>query len=350
MKILVYEGPKQLVVKEIDDLIINEDEMKIKTMYSGISHGTEMNVYRGIAPFFTRTKDSTTNLFRDATQNEKWKYPINSCDEGVWYMGYANVGKVVEIGKKIKKIKVGDIVYSNAPHQSQVVKKEDEVIKLPENIKPETGIFFTNLMTAYNGILDTEIKLGDTLVVSGLGILGQLVSQMAKKSGAFKVYGIDLNEKRINTAIKNGIDKGYNPTKNKDIAMEIRKQTNNRGADCVIEVTGNQKALNEAIRIASPDTTITALGWYQGQCINLNLSEEFHHNRITIKSSQTGNINPSIRHMWDDKRKQDTCIKLLGQLNLENLITHKISFDNVAKAYDMIDNSDKQVIQIVLTY
>ena len=268
----------------------------------------------------------------------------------VFGMGYANVGKVIEVGKNIKNIKIDDIVYSNAPHQSQVIKKENEVIKLPKSIKPEIGIFFTNLMTAYNGILDTNIKLGDTLVVSGLGVLGQLVAQMAKKSGAFNVFGIDLLEKRIDTALINGLDKGYNAKTCDDIALKIRKETNNLGADAVIEVTGNQKALNEAIRIAASDTTITALGWYQGQCVNLNLSEEFHHNRISINCSQTGAINPSIRHMWDYKRKEETCLKLLEQLKFDNLITHKIPYENLAKAYEMIDSNDKDIIQVVLTY
>jgi len=350
MKIMVYEGPKQIVVKEVEDFKINDNEIKIKTLYSGISHGTEMNVYRGIAPFFTRTNDDKYHLFRDASMSEKWSYPIRSCDEGVWYMGYSNVGRVIETGKDVLNIKVDDIVYSNAPHQSIAVKKENEVIKLPETIKPEWGIFYTNLLTAFNGILDTHIKLGDTVVISGLGVLGQLTAQMAKMSGALNVFGIDLLEKRLNIALKNGVTKVFNPTDDIDIAKEIRKLTNNKGADALIEVTGNQRALNEAIRIVAPDTTITALGWYQGQCNSINLSEEFHHNRITIRSSQTGAINPNIRHMWDNKRKEDICMNLLEKLQLDNLITNVIDFENVAKAYEMIDNKNKDIIQVILKY
>lgn len=350
MRIMVYEGPKKLVIKEIDDLIINKDEIRIKTLYSGISHGTEMNVYRGVAPFFNRTNDGDVHLFRKASDNEKWDYPIKSCDPGVWYMGYASVGKVIEIGSDIKNIKVGDIVYSNAPHQSQVIKNENEVVKLPSGINPEFGIFYTNLITAFNGILDTRIKLGDNVAVSGLGVLGQLVVQMAKLSGASNVFGIDLVPKRLEIALKNGADKVFNPLKVDDVAYAIRKETNNMGTDAVIEVTGNQKALNEAIRIAAPDTVVTALGWYQGPSSSLMLSDEFHHNRITIRSSQTGNIDPKIRHMWDNERKEKICLDLLSKLELENLITHKIPFEDATIAYEMIDRLDKDIIQVVLTY
>ncbi len=350
MKIMVYEGPKKLVISEVDNLLINEDEMRIKTLFSGISHGTEMNVYRGLAPFFNRTNDGDLHLFRKANDSEKWDYPIKSNDSGVWYMGYASVGKVIEVGANIKNIKVGDIVYSNAPHQSEVIKKENEVVKLPKGIKPEWGVFYTNLITAYNGILDTRIKLGDNVAVSGLGVLGQLVVQMAKLSGATNVFGIDLLSKRLETALKNGADKVFNPLEVDDVAYAIRKETNNLGTDAVIEVTGNQRALNEAIRIAAPDTVVTALGWYQGPSTNLMLSDEFHHNRITLRSSQTGAIDPKIRHMWDNERKEKICLDLLSKLELENLITHKIPFDDVAKAYDMIDKLDKDIIQVVLTY
>lgn len=349
MKIMIYDGPRQLRVEEIPDLPLGENQIRVQTMYSGISHGTEMNVYRGVAPFFRR-KHGEGRLFRDAETKEKWTYPIRSCDLGVWYMGYANVGKVIETGSGVKDLKVGDIVYSQSPHQSQLVIDRHAAMKLPGNIKPEHGVFFTNLMTTFNGILDTRIKLGDTVVVSGLGLLGQLVMQMSKMSGAFRAIGIDLFEKRLEVALENGADGVYNPKTCEDIAYEVRKQTEMKGADAVIEVSGSAKALKEAIRIAAPDTTITALGWYQGQCTDLDLSEEFHHNRITIRSSQTCYIDPQITHMWDNDRKVKTCIELLGKLKLDNLITHRIPYDNVASAYKMIDKDPKDVIQAVLTY
>ncbi len=350
MKVMVYNGPRQLTVENTPELPVKENEVRIQTICSGISHGTEMNVYRGIAPFFRRKYDPETRLFCDAEEGEIWQYPIKSNDPGVWYMGYANVGRVIEAGPGVSYIKAGDLVYSSAPHQSEAVKAESEVIKLPEGLKPEYGVFFTNLMTTFNGILDSHIKLGDTVVVSGLGVLGQLVAQMAKMSGAFKVYGIDMFELRLNAALENGCDKVFNATEGMDIAKEVRKLTNGRGADVVIEATGNSKALNEAIRIAAPETCVTALGWYQGMVKNLDLSEEFHHNRIGIKQSQTNHVDPALRHLWDEGRRAEACFSILQSLRLDNLITQSIPFDEISKAYEMVDNCPEQAIQIVITY
>lgn len=350
MKIMVYNGPRQLSIEEVPSLPMKENEVRIQTLYSGISHGTEMSVYRGVAPFFRRKYDPETRLFVDANVTEKWEYPIKSCDGGVWYMGYANVGKIIEVGSKVKEFEIGDIVCSAAPHQSEVIKAEADVIKLPEGIKPEYGVFFTNLMTTYNGILDSHIKLGDTVVVSGLGVLGQLAAQMVKMNGAFKVYGIDMLETRLNAAIENGCDKVFNPQKSADIAKEIRRLTNNKGADVVIEVTGNSKALNEAIRIAAPETSVIALSWYQGMLKDVDLSEEFHHNRIGIKQSQTNSMDPAFSHLWNYNRRVESCKRILGGLKLDNLITHRIPYDEVGRAYEIVDKNPEQAIQVIITY
>lgn len=350
MKIMTYTGPRRLVVSEIEAPPIAEDEVRVQTLFSGISHGTEMNVYRGQAPFFRRKLDGSVRLFRPAAEREKWAYPIRSCDPGVWYMGYANVGKVIEVGSGVRAVQVGDIVYAHAPHQSQIVKKEADLVKLPSSVNPEHAVFFTNLMTTFNCILDASIKLGDVVVVSGLGVLGQLLVQLARLSGAFRVYGVEVFEKRADVALLNGADAVFNPRLCEDVAHEIRKLTNGRGADITIEASGNDKALNEAIRIAAPDTSVIALGWYQGPCHNLDLSEEFHHNRISIRCSQTGSVNPCLRHMWDFERKKQVVLELMPKLRLDNLITHRIPYDQVAEAYEMIDQNPGETIQVVLTY
>ncbi len=77
MKIMVYEGPGKLKVEEVNDFSIKEDEVRMKSLYSGISHGTEMNVYKGTASFFRRKRDGRTKLFLDAKTEEslhEWRF------------------------------------------------------------------------------------------------------------------------------------------------------------------------------------------------------------------------------------------------------------------------------------
>lgn len=348
MKAIMYEGPRQLKVIDMPVLPMGDKQIRLKSICSGVSHGTEMNVYRGLAPFFRKKQDPVTRLFLKAEEDETWEYPIRSFDPGVWYMGYASVGEVVEVGKEVYNVKAGDIVVCSAPHQEENVINAADAVVLPKDIAPEAGILFTNLITAYNGVMDTHITLGDVVVVSGLGVLGQLVVQMSRMSGAHKVYGIDVIEKRRKAALENGCDEVFNP-KETDVALEIRRRTNNRGADKVIEVSGNAGALNEAVRIAAPETTVTALAWYQGALSDVNLSEEFHHNRIGIKQSQTGAVDPAFSNLWDYPRRVETCLDILRHLKTENLMT-SYAYKDIAKAYQVIDQKPDEVIQVMLKY
>ena len=351
MKVLQYDGPRDLKVVQAADLgPIGENDVRIQSLFSGVSHGTEMNIYRGFAPFYRRKMDGATRLFVPAEEKEVWQFPVRSCDDGVWYMGYSNVGRITEVGANVNNVKIGDIVQTDGPHQTQVIRPGRACIKIPDGVKPEYGIFFTNLMTAYNGLLDTDIKLGDTIVVSGMGVLGQLVAQMAKRSGALQVICVDVEEKRLNIAKENGADYVINPKTCADVAMEVKKLTQNRGADAVIEVSGNQKALNEAIRMVVPDGIVTALGWYQGTCQALDLSEEFHHNRVTLRCSQTGGVRPSILNAWNYERKVSTCQKLLGILRFDNLLTPVLPYDEAPKGYQAIDNCDPEIVQVAFRY
>lgn len=348
MKAMMYEGPKSLKVIEVENLPMTADQIRVKSLYSGISHGTEMNIYRGMAPQFRKKQDPETRLFLDATEEETYGYPTRSCDPGVWWMGYAVVGEVIETGSNVTTVSVGDIVACNAPHQEENVVNASDAFILPKHIPAESGVLLTNLATAYNGIMDTHINLGDTVVVSGLGVIGQLLVQMAKMSGAHKVYGIDGLELRRKAALENGCDEVFDPI-GTDVAMEIRKRTNNRGADKVIEASGNARALHEAIRIAAPDTTITALAWYQGALSAVDLSEEFHHNRIGIKQSQTGAMDPAFSNLWNYQRRMETCVRILEKLKTDNLFT-EFAYDNLAEAYQVVDKNPQSVIQAVLTY
>lgn len=110
------------------------------------------------------------------------------------------------------------------------------------------------------------------------------------------------------------------------------------------------KALGNAIRMAGNDTVVTALGRYRGYCDRLNLSEEFHHNGITLRSSQTCMTDPAISQMHNEERKKETRIELLSKLKIDYLVTHRIPFEVTARAYALTDLHPEELIQVILTY
>lgn len=348
MKEITYTAPKTLCVTEAPSLPLAPDHVRIATMYSGISHGTEMNIYRGNAPQWTKVKDDRSNLFIDPPAGQHaWTYPVSSGDPGVWYMGYAAVGQVSEVGSDVHTLQVGDLVYAQAPHMSEIIAWEGSCVKLPEGVDPRTGIFLNNLNTAFNGILDSRIKLGDWVVVPGLGVLGQMISMLAKKSGA-TVIGIDAYDLRLETAKKNGVDYVLKP--GKDTAYKVKELTAFRGADLVIEASGSTRGFQEGIRMAAYDGNMTVISWYHGPYDVLDFSGEFHHNRVTIRTSHTCAIDKSISNTWNMQRRMDTCVEFLKVLPLDTLITTEVPFDDVQKAYQQIDTHPEQVIQTILKY
>ena len=348
MKVLTYLAPKTLIVEDRPSRQIGANQVRLKTMYTGISHGTEMNIYRGIAPQWTKVQDGRARLFVEPDGEQKpWAYPVSSCDEGVWYIGYAGVGEVIEVGSEVSTLKLGDIVYYQAPHMSELIANEGDCFKLPEGIDYRTGIFFNNLNTAFNAILDSRIKLGDYVVVSGLGVLGQLTAMLAKMSGAI-VIGIDAYDLRLEVAKQNGIDYVFKP--GKDTAYKVKELTDFRGADLVFEASGNTRGLQEAIRMAAYDGNVTVISWYHGPYDVLDFSGEFHHNRVTIRTTHTCGIDKAISNTWDMKRRNETCLGLLKKLPLSSLITTEMPFEKAQEAYDQIDNRPNEVIQTIFKY
>ena len=348
MKVLTYVAPKTLKVEERPSRDIGAKQVKLKTMYTGVSHGTEMNIYRGIAPQWTKVQDGQARLFIEPEDGvPAWSYPVSSCDEGVWYMGYAGVGEVIEVGAEVSTLKLGDIVYFQAPHMSELIANEEECFKLPDGIDYRTGIFFNNLNTAFNAILDSRINIGDYVVVSGLGVLGQLTALLAKMRGAI-VIGIDAYDLRLQTALKNGIDYVFKP--GPDTTYKVKELTEFRGADLILEASGNTRGLQEAIRMAAYDGNVTCISWYHGPYYVLDFSGEFHHNRVTIRTTHVCGIDKSLSTTWDMRRRNLTCLGLLKKLPLSSLITTEVPFENAPEAYEQIDQRPQEVIQTIFRY
>ena len=352
--ILAITAPRTLTYLERELPAPGPGEVHVQTIFSGISHGTEMNVYRGVAPQWSRVYDRELRLFRLATDAERARPARGYWTPGdpVWNFplayGYANVGRVAALGQGVTGFAEGDLVYSYMPHQTAYVAPAASLIPLPALKNPAHGVLLSNITTAFNGVLDTPIGQDDTVVIFGQGLIGLLVTQLVRRSAAAQVITVDRIAGRRAMSEKLGADLVLDPGE-VDVAMEVRKRTGSRGADVVIEVSGSYAALQEAIRTAAPNTTITAMSWYGGSGEALRLSDEFHHNRVSIRSSQVGAVDPA--HVtWSMGRRQQSVIDAFSYLELESLLTTYIPFNEAARGYDLVDNHSDQIIQVVLQY
>jgi threonine dehydrogenase-like Zn-dependent dehydrogenase len=355
-RVLVLTGPRQLEYIEVNVPEPGPGEILVRSIASGISHGTEMNVYRGVAPQWRRTYDRQLRLFQPVEESEAilpergyytpsdthWGYPLA--------YGYANVGRVVAVGDGVASVAVGSIVFGYQPHQTMYVAPATSVVVLPHDISdPIHGVLYASLNTAYNGVLDADVRIDDTVVVFGQGVVGLLVTSYLRRMQGRRIITVDGLAPRRRLSLEIGADEVLDPASD-DVAIEVRQRTSGRGADVTIEVSGSYHALQEAIRTAAPDTTVVAMSWYGGTGEALALSDEFHHNRITIKSSQVGGVDPALSATHSLPRRMRHVLDSFDYLDLESLISSRIPFEDAARGYELIDSRDPNVTQVVLTY
>ena len=130
----------------------------------------------------------------------------------------------------------------------------------------------------------------------------------------------------------------------------VRELTGGRGADIVIEVSGAAPALNDAIRTVGFGALVVAMSWYGGSFETLSLSGEFHHNRVRIRSSQVGAVNPDLGPLWSSERRMEIALGLLSELPLAEYVTHEFAPSQAPQAYAMIDGRDPDVLQCIFRY
>ena len=317
------------------------DEVRIATLYSGISAGTELTAYRGTNPYLNKRWDDERRLFVDGSTS--FEYPVNG-----W--GYEEVGEVVEIGTDVEDVAVGELIWGTWGHRSETTQKAERAAerRLAPGADPRIGVFSQIGAIALNVVLDADIHIGETVAVFGLGVPGQLVAQLAKLNGA-RVIGVDGVASRRALALELGADVVLDPGEG-DVAERIRAMTDGRGADSCLEVSGNYRALHEAIRSVAYNSRVVVAGFMQGEGLGLRLGEEFHHNRVQLVCAQISGVSPSLDHRWNEHRLQKTAIDLAvsGQLKVTELITHEFALEQGAEAFGLLDTATTDVLQVVL--
>ncbi|MGH8240728.1 MAG: zinc-dependent alcohol dehydrogenase, partial [Steroidobacteraceae bacterium] len=341
---LVLKAPRELAFVPLELGPLAAEEVRIRTLYSGISAGTELTQYRGTNPHMNRRWDPLTRLFVNA-DDPSWPYPVAN-------LGYEEVGEVIEVGSAVDDVRAGQRTFGTWWHRTHHVAHRDIVRDrlLPDGADPRIGIFSHIGAVALNGVHDAQIRLGDLVAVFGLGTPGQIVVQMARASGA-TVIGVDPVKERREMALRLGADRVLDPAAG-SVAERIKADTGGRGADVCIEVSGAALALHEAIRAVAYSSRVVAMGFFQGEPRGLRLGEEFHHNRVELICSQISGVAPAASHRWSRLRLWQSAIRLQheGRLNLLPLITHCVPFAEAPAMFTRIDAGEPGMLQAVLAF
>jgi len=262
--------------------------------------------------------------------------------------GYASVGQVAEAGSEVTDLLPGDRVFCLHPHQDWFAIDADLVVRLPADAPTERGVFCANLETAFNVMLDAPIRLEETVVVFGQGVVGLLVTRLARRAGAGRIVAVEPWPARRSFAERFGADLTCEP--DSGLPGRIADLTDGRGADLVIEASGVPAALDLALQCAAFQSTVLVCSWYGTRTVPLNLGREFHRRRLTLRSTQVSTIDPALQPRWGRGRRTAAVLRLLADLPLEELITHRYPFADAASAYELVDERPEGTLQVVLTY
>jgi threonine dehydrogenase-like Zn-dependent dehydrogenase len=221
---------------------------------------------------------------------------------------------------------------------------------LPTGVDPTLGIFSHIGATALNGVLDATPRLGETVAVFGLGVVGQLAAQLLRLSGV-RTIGVEPLAARRELARELGTSVLLDPAESQ-VAERLRELTDARGADVCLEASGSTAALHEAVRSCAYAGRVVALGFYQGGAEALRLGEEFHHNRISLVCSQIGSVAPELATRWDRKRLVQTFMRLVleGRVRCSELITHRVPLSAAAELFRLLDERPGEILQAVLDF
>ena len=275
-----------------------DGDVTVRTLYSGVSRGTELVVFEGRVP---------------PTEHERMRAPFQAgaFPTPVKY-GYSNVG-IVEAGPAFLR---GRRVFTLYPHQTRFHVPSSAVHVLPDTVPSGRAILAANLETAINATWDARPNIGDRMVVVGGGAVGCLVAWLLSRLPGAEVTLVDVNPARSSVASALGV--GFAVP---DFAPE--------DADLVVHASGTAAGLTHALRLAGFEATVLELSWFGDRAIALPLGEAFHARRLTIRASQVGHVAASQRARWDTTRRLGLAISLLDAPALDVLITGESAFDDL---------------------
>ena len=314
---IVFKEPKKVEIEDAELPEPSPDQILIRTRATLISTGTELTMLSGKYP-------------KGSVWDNITRYPV--------VPGYSNCGVVEKVGENVKKFKVGDRVSSAAPHAEYAVVRENQAVKVPDGITDEEATFGTLSATVMNSVRLANIKLGESVIIVGVGILGQLACQFSRLCGGFPVIAVDLSQRRLEIAKKLGASAAIQSGKG-DVKERIMKLTKGRGADVVFEVTGNPKVIPWELSLVKRQGRFILLSSPRG-LTELDLHDLVNWPSRMIIGTHTSS-HPSHEtpyNPWTWERNIQLFFELLsaGLVNVKDLITDLYKWTEAREAYERL--------------
>ncbi len=268
------------------------DELRVRSLFGGVSRGTERLVFEGRVP------ESEFERMRAPFMAGAFPHPVK--------YGYATVGRTDE----------GRAVFVLHPHQSEFVVPAAAVVPIPEGVPLARAVLAANMETALNAVWDGAPAPADRIAVVGGGVVGLLVARLCAQIPGTEVTVVDIAPARAALAQAFGARFAV-----PDDAPGDR--------DLVFHASASAAGLATALQLAGDEATVVELSWYGAGEIALPLGGAFHSRRLKLIASQVGMVAPSHRPRWTHAQRLAAALSLLDDPALDVLLAPAVDFEDL---------------------
>jgi len=361
----------ELSIADVPPPVAGRGRVLVRTAASLISAGTErMLIDLGKKSLLGKAKERPDLVKRVINKAKKEGFlntykAVRTKLETDIPLGYSAAGVVVDVGDDVMDFRVGDRVACAgggfAVHAEVLSVPKNLCVRLPDTVSFEAGAFGTIGAVAMQGVRLAEPTLGESVVVIGLGLLGQLTVQLLRANGC-RVFGIDVDASKIELAKQSGADDGA--LSDSDVEEKILAWTRGRGADAVLitAATQSNQPIEMAGKISRLKGRVVVVGLvgmdvprdvYYTRELSLKVSMSYGPGRYDPQYEERGHDYPFAYVRWTEGRNVEAFVDLIadGRLRIEPLISHRFKIEDAEKAYDLISaKSSEPYLGVLLNY
>jgi predicted dehydrogenase/threonine dehydrogenase-like Zn-dependent dehydrogenase len=303
-------------------------------------------------------------LMRDQGIARIYKQVKGKLDAGL-PTGYSAAGTVVGVGSEVDGIAIGERVACAgagiANHAELIDVPVNLSVPIPEGLSFDAAATVTLGAIAMQGVRRAQPALGETIVVIGLGILGQITAQLLGANGC-RVIGTDVDPGRIASALENGLDIGINPGDG-DLVERVVKLTNGHGADAVIitAASASSDILAEAFHACRKKARVVVVGDVglnmaradiYAKELDVLISCSYGPGRYDPVYEEEGADYPLPYVRWTENRNMGEYLRLLaaGRVRLDNMIQEPFPIDQAEEAYGRLSGEGQKPLLVLLKY
>jgi len=367
MKQLLRRGLKEIVVDEVPDPVVSPHHVIVRPHCSLISSGTETaSIHRGGAIGAVAENPSYIGKILDVMKNEG---PFRTGREVLAkfseyaVLGYSGAGVVIEKHPTVRDVEVGDrVAYGGegTGHGEAILVGRNLTAKVPAEVSFEHASFTTLGSIALNAVRIANISLGERVAVIGLGLVGQLIAQLARLQGAF-VIATDLKSDRVELARKLGADEAV--IGGAELPQQMASLTAGIGVDCTIIAAAakSDAPARLAVEICRDRGRIVDVGaiqlnfpWYESYLKELQvfMARAYGPGSYDATYERQGQDYPLPYVRWTERRNMEEFLRLAaqGRLQIDGLITHRFPLEDAPRAYEVIMNPAANSLAVLLQY